>query len=100
MLIFDNILFATLIPQLLMFMGVITCFTESYISSCLDKNSKKNASSITIEYSDNKYDEYSSAISFEEFYSDFEFLQRQASDNSFFKLEERIIYPVFNQTFH
>ncbi len=33
MLIFDNFLFASFIPQILMFLGVISCFTAPYLSS-------------------------------------------------------------------
>lgn len=33
MFIFDNILFSSFIPQILMFLGIISCFSVSFLSS-------------------------------------------------------------------
>lgn len=48
MLIFDNFLFASFIPQILMFLGVISCFTAPYLSSGKASEVESDSKSIAI----------------------------------------------------
>lgn len=100
MLLFDNILFATLIPQLLMFLGLVTCFTESYLSSFFEKNIDEKELTITLEYSEKEQNHDVSIIHFDDFTPEITSILYSNLKNNSFEKYKKVFYPNYSQPFH
>lgn len=99
MFIFDNILFATFIPQILMFLGFISCFTAQLLSSTHQEKQEFSQEVQSIAYVEESKQIHPIAYFYEYGISQNNSMLTNISDKLFLKESPRFDYPKFTFLF-